>query len=97
MIAFLGTEAAYDGQAIGLAGQLGKMLAEAEARHAGRDFLEGPAVGVAGLHIKRVGLRWSACHPQKNATPPAILIIGQRVGEPRKPAAGAHADARCSR
>ena len=42
--------------AIGVLRQQGQMLAQANARDRGRDFLKLAAIGVVRLHVKRVQL-----------------------------------------
>jgi hypothetical protein len=89
VVAFFGAEAADEAEAISHLAEAREVLTEAEAGDFGGDFLELAAVGVAGLHVERISLRRSACHPKENAVPAALRIIREGAGEVREPAAGA--------
>ena len=81
VVAFLGAQAADDRQPIGHLAQLRQVLAESQAGNLRRDFLELAAVGVARLHVERVGLRRTPRHPQQDAMPPPLWIAGQLIGQ----------------
>ena len=90
VIAFGRAEAANDGQLIAHLGQLRQVFADPQSRGLGGDLLELAAVGVARLHVERVGLRGTAGHPEQNAVP---LGRGPRggLGQSRQPSAGRRA------
>src|SRR4051794_4330264 len=92
MIAFFRAQAAHDTKLIRHRPQLWQMLAESQPRNLRRHLLELPAVGMARLHVERIGLRWPARHPQQDALPPPLLIVRQLISQNRKPAAGARAE-----
>ncbi len=73
-----------DGQLVAHRRELGQVLADPQARHAGFDLLELAAVGVAGLHVERVGLRRPAGHPQQDAVPAAARVAGGLLGQKRE-------------
>jgi hypothetical protein len=92
MVAFLGGERADNGEAVGLFGELGEVLAELQARGLGRDFFELAAVGVAGLHVEGIGLAGAAGHPEKDAVAAAARIGGDLRGERGQPVRAAGAE-----
>jgi hypothetical protein len=67
VIPFLGAHRPDDGHVFHVAGYLGQVLADADARDGSGDFLERPAVGVSRLQVKGVHLARTAVHPQEDA------------------------------
>ncbi len=86
MVAFLAGHRADDGQMFGLFGQLGQVFGDAQAGHRGGDFLEGAAVGMAGLGIEGVDLAGAAAHPQQDAGAAARRIAGRLGSQCLEPA-----------
>jgi hypothetical protein len=85
VVAFLRGERADDGEALAVLGELGQVLAEAEAGGGGGDLFKLAAVGVAGLHVERVGLARTAGHPEEDAVSRAAGVGGDLVGEGGEP------------
>src|SRR4051812_46999790 len=65
------------------------MLAEPQTGYARCHLFELAAVGVAGLHVERIGLARSATHPQQDAMPPSPRILSNLRGQARQPASAA--------
>ena len=79
MIAFAGAHRSHDRQVAHLPSDERQVLGDTDTGDAGLDGRKGPAVGVAGFWVERIGLRRSARHPQQDArTPPLRNIRGLR-------------------
>ncbi len=85
MIAFFRRERTNDGDPLAMLSELRQMLAESQPRRSGGDFLELAAVVVARLHIKRVGLRRPAAHPEQNTVPLPPRVRRYLLGKSRQP------------
>ena len=91
VVAFLRAQRAHDRQLIGVLGQLRQVLAEPQPRNARREFFELAAVGVAGLHVERVGLARPAAHPEQDAMPVPARILRDLGRQRRQPTRAARA------
>ena len=86
MVGFLGAHGTEDGHSIHLFGDLGEVLADFDAGDGRFDFLEGTAVGVAGLKIEGVHLAGSAVHPEQDARALAFRVRSAGGGKVFQPA-----------
>jgi hypothetical protein len=59
-----------------LLGELREMLADLNSRDRCVDALEFTTIGMLGLWIEGIDLTWSAGHPQQNAGPFPLRILG---------------------
>ncbi len=76
VVAFARAHGANDHHVVHVAGDLGQVLADADARNRSGNLAEGPAVDMAGLQIEGVHLAGAAVHPQEDAGPPPLRMVG---------------------
>src|SRR5438093_28986 len=85
MVPFGSRQAANDRQVFHLLRDARQMLADLNAGHRRLDGLRRSAVRVSDLQIKRVRLRWTSSHPEKNER----LVLAprlRRLSQSRQPA-----------
>jgi hypothetical protein len=86
VIAFLAGHRPDNRHLVHGASEARQVLANANPRHAGSDFLEWTTIGVARFQVECVDLAWTAAHPEQDARLFALRMRGQIVGEQVKPA-----------